>query len=223
MKIVSLGLVAASCLLVMAPLAQADLIGGQDIIAAPAIVSDDAVTNKAQQGFNEKQDYTLLRNIRIDNVAPFAGSADPIYVTAGATLGIVRGTEVDSHMIFLNGAIGTSLSDQGVVWTFADEIIGVMSDPNGVFEAASNVEVANPGTTYPGSFNARGMEANDGYLLSLDRRSLTVNMSVVQPGDWIRVITRASSSGPVPEPSSLLLVAGAVSVFVMHRRKRSRK
>jgi len=157
--------------------AEAKLIGGPDIIPAPSSVVDDAsgggATNTAQQAFDERQNVVL----------PVAVATDGGGLPAGAF--------VSSHMIFLNTPeTGPGASDQGVVWTFDAPIIGVMSDAAGNREAASNAILGAPGTIYPGAFAARGMEANDGYIVSGNQ--ITVNMQVTEPGDWIRVVTRSN-------------------------------
>ena len=172
------------------------LISGQDIIAAPAFVIDDApgATNTHQQAFNEVQSYLLTSDLNVDSGT------------------IAAGTMVDSHMIFLN-TIGTAfVSDIRVDWGFDGDILGVMSDYAGNLEAASSSFLGAAGTVYPSSFSARGMEGNDAYLVT--GSSINVSMYVTEPGDWIRVITRSS----VPEPSSLLLLG--VGLLGLSLRKR---
>jgi PEP-CTERM motif len=156
------------------------------IIAAPASATNAAVTNMAQQGFNEKQGVFLSSAVAVDS-----GFLPTDIV-------------VNSQMIFLNIAAtdGTIVGNGGVNWTFDGAILGVMSDFSGALENLSTSLFGAPGTTYPGSgFGARGMEVNDGYTIA--GSVLTVNMTVSQPGDWIRVITQATS---VPEPATLFLL-----------------
>lgn len=166
------------------------------IIAAPSQVLNGAVTNCAQQGFNEQQDVALLANLGVD----------------GGT--VASGTVVDSHMIFLNGP-GGAISHDGVIWEFDGSILGVMSDNDGQLEVASSAILGAAGTTYPAAaFNNRGLETNDSY--SINGRFLTVNMGVTQPGDWIRVVTAA----PVPEPATYMLMgAGLMALGFLRRRK----
>ena len=160
---------------------QADLIAGQDIIAAPASVLDVAPgwTNNQQQAFNERQGVTLAADLAVD------GGWIP------------SGTVVDSHMIFLNPAVGDrNAFDQNVLWTFSDVVLGVMSDRRGRLERASSAILGAPGTTYPGAFAYRGLERRDSYTVV--GNTIRVSMLVSQPGDWMRVIT-------APAPGSLLL------------------
>jgi hypothetical protein len=162
------------------------------IIPPPSDALDDIVTNTGMQGFDEAQNVLTTVAHAIDG-----GS-------------IPAGTLVDSHMIFLNSLGPTFISHENVIWTFDAPIIGVMSDFNGNFEAASTFELGNPLTnytvTFPGSgpaapFADRGMEGQDAYLIAGNQ--ITFNLSVTEPGDWIRVITAAAA----PEPGTLFLLA----------------
>jgi len=161
------------------------------IIGAPAHALDDIQTNTGMQGFDERQNVLTSAAYSIDG-----GS-------------LAAGTRVDSHMIFLNSAGTTALSHSSVTWVFSGIILGVMSDGDGTFEAASSAELGNPLTnytmTFSGSgpaapFDARGLESNDSYMVSGNQ--ITLNLQVTEPGDWVRVLTATR----VPEPSTLLLL-----------------
>lgn len=151
--------------------ANAGLVSGPDIIAAPASVVNDppGAVNTAQQAFDEQQGVVLPAALAVDSGV------------------LAAGTTVNSHMIFLNIDGAGSASDLGVEWTFDGPIIGVMSDQGGVLEAASSALLGAAGTIYPAAFASRGLESNDGYAVAGNK--ITVSMSVSQPGDWIRVIT----------------------------------
>ena len=192
-------LVALCLILGLSGIAQAELIGGPDIITAPAQAIDDnpGAENDHQQAFNERQNVVLPAAVSIDG----GGS-------------IAAGTLVDSHMIFLNTPVGTAqTSDFNVVWTFDFPIIGVMSDPGGNLEAASNSVLGAVGTIYPGAFAARGLENNslDGYTIS--GNSISVDMRVTEPGDWIRVVTQ------VPAPGAALLAMMGLPIAGWVRRR----
>jgi hypothetical protein len=160
--------------------------------APPPDVTDICVSNWFQQGFNEKQQVTTTKAWSVDG---------------GGT--IPQGTTyVNSHMIFLNdpGIPVKTMSHSNVVWTFDFPIIGVMSDSGGNFEAASTPDFGAAATNYtnfptacgsiPPSdraapFAARGLEGADQY--SVLGNTLTLSMTVTQPGDWIRVLTRGQN------------------------------
>ena len=171
------------------------------IIAPPAHVLDDVVTNTGMQGFDEAQGVLTTA----------AYSHDDGVISAG--------TLVNSHMIFLNSCRNNWLRHRNVVWTFANPILAVMSDSNGSFEAASTFELGAPTTNYTSTFfgsgpaapfHLRGLEENDSYIVASNQ--ITVSMGVTEPGDWIRVVTA------VPEPATLglLLIGG---LMLLRRRK----
>ena len=186
-------------LVIPVPKAGALLTAGPDVIPAPASVVDSSAatppgaSNNHQQAFDERQGVLLTAPLQVDNGT------------------IPTGTLVDSHMIFLNvrdGAPGAT--DLNKTWTFREPVIGVMSDPNGALEAQSSATLGAPGTVYPQApFNARAIElapgSGDRGAGGVDREGYTINgntivvgMSVAQPGDWIRVLTRGT-----PAPTTL--------------------
>lgn len=198
--------------------------GGQ-LIDAPAAVHNESgkggyaaspSDTNPMKGFNEKQNFTLEKALMLDGKKTIAA-----------------GTRISSHMIFLNQPDQfKSKLVAGATWLFSGNILGVISSANGSLQTASDYLGA-PGTIYPGSFKARGLESNnpggsnllkgDGYRINGNELSLA--MHVTQPGDWIRVITAAddtSSAAAVPEPATItgVLVAGAIGARL---RKRSNK
>jgi hypothetical protein len=138
--------------------------------------STGGASNTHQQAFNELQVVVLTAPIAVDG---------GIWIPAG--------TAVNSHMIFLNqpDCVSCSLLADQATWTFNGNILGVMSDSSGSAEAATTLVLGAPATFYPGAFADRGFEIDDAYAIS--GNAITVRMSVTQPGDWIRVVTKATA------------------------------
>ena len=179
--------------------ANALIIGGPDIIAAPPSIIDDppGAVNDHQQGFNERQNVLLAVNINVDG-----GS-------------ISAGTLVNSHMIFMN-TLGSLLANDVQTWTFDGLILGVMSDGPGALEAATTPLLGALGTVYPAPFANRGLESNDAYIVAGNQ--LTLRDSVTEPGDWIRVVTAAR----VPDTSPGLWGYASVAIILAWYRRRLR-
>jgi hypothetical protein len=171
------------------------------IISAPSAVLDATVTNLGQEGFNERHGVVLTANISTDQGT------------------ILAGTRVDSHMIFFNQPDAESgvNSHNGVMWTFDGTILGTMTDSPGLLEAASNSQLGSLTTTYPGAFSARGLEGADAISISGNQLMVDVDMTVAQPGDWMRVVTTT-----VPEPGTSLIIGlglAMLGVGATRRRK----
>lgn len=163
------------------------------IIAAPSDVLEDSVVNMGMEGFDEAQGVLTTA----------------AYTHDSGVLAI--GTRLNSHMIFLNSEGETALNHWNVVWTFANDILAVMSDIGGTYEDASTSELGAAGTNYPAApFSLRGFEeTDDSYLVA--GKQITVTMAVFEPGDWIRVIT-------IPEPATLFFLLLSGLVLLRYRR-----
>jgi hypothetical protein len=192
------------------------------IISAPSELLDKCVVNTAMQGFNERQGVTTTKQ----------NSVDGGQLPAGTTF-------VNSHMIFLNGPGSGALNHAGVTWTFDFPIIGVMSETNGNSEASSTADFGAVGTNYAvvptapartscgtnnttgerkAPFTSRGLEGPDSYTVTGSQ--ITLNLTVTQPGDWVRVLTRGQNVSidikPGTYPNSLSINgAGVIPVAIL--------
>jgi hypothetical protein len=128
----------------------------------------------SQMGFDEQQGVTLGVGIATDDGV------------------IPAGTVVDSHMIFLNtcGVLATGVE----TWCFDGPVIGVMSDEDGLLEAASTGVLGHPAVCYPPAFPFRGLDAVTGDSYTVRGCTIEVDTSVTTVGDWIRVVTAASGT-----------------------------
>ncbi len=183
------------------------------IIPAPANALNSVAFNSGMEGFDEAQGVLTTAAYATDSGV------------------IPAGTLVNSHMIFLNAEDGTAaMSHLDVTWTFDGPIVGVMSDSFGSLEAASTSELGAPGTNYTvappppppppqvAPYPARGMEGADSY--SVLGNTITVNMLVSQPGDWIRVITEVIEVSidikPWSDPNAINLKSkGVIPVAIL--------
>ncbi len=180
--------------------AQAAILGASDggnvMIKAPNSTDINQTTSNLMQGFNEKQNVLLQEQLEVD-----------------FNKFIEAGTIVNSHMIFLDSAGSQDVTQNNIKWTFDGEILGIMSDSGGILEGLSNTLLGAEGTTYP-AFAARGLETDErsgNRKYSVDGNELTLSMRVTNPGDWVRVVTRANPQS-VQEPTSMLGLF-AVGVF----------
>lgn len=174
------------------------------IIAPPANVLSLNALNFGQQGFNEAQSVVTSTGYLTDQGVLPAGSL------------------VDSHMIFFNAPGPGFAYHYGVLWTFDNPIVGVMSGILGGMEALSTPELGAPGTNYtvpflgsglPAPYLGRGLEPDFGDSYVILGNSLLLNSAVTDPGDWVRVITA------VPEPSTLGMVCAGVLLFLVLIRR----
>jgi len=211
------------CWVLLLANAQASLISGVDtyldtftpldVISAPDSMFDDlegGAMNFAQQGFDELQGFTLMSDLLVDGGM------------------IEAGTTVDSQMIFLNPNTANTIGFHGAVWTFDEDILGVISTSSGL--DASDFLGA-PGTLYPSGLANRGLEnfmiagvlheetyeilGNELFIDMHVSRSSGNGTGDPDLGDWVRVITGdLSDSTAISEPVSITLMGMGLLILM---------
>lgn len=201
-------------------------------IAAPGSILDDNVTNMAMQGFDEAQGVVMTVAYSTDGGGSIlAGSLVDSHMIFLYSAGSGSLWHFDVTWSFDGIIIGVMSDQPGVLEAASTNELG---SPTTLYPTTGATEPpADPGAL-PGAgfgvfkgFGARGIEGNngpfgpfpkDGYLISLDGRSITVGMSVTEPGDWLRVVTRR-----VPEPTTVLLLGlGLLAIGFRQVRKARR-
>ncbi len=203
-----LGIVAVGISLGMAASpAQAAILsvsGNGEMIETPADTNANKTESSKIQGFDEKQNILLDTDLLVD----------------GGT--IAAGTEVSSHMLFLDPIKSNLTKVQNTKWLFDGVILGVMSDQAGSLEKASRELLGAENTAYQqnGSHGFESNDSNDNY--SINGNELTVGMRATYPGDWIRVVTAANTQS-VPEPASILGIFTVTGLGAASLKRKSAK
>lgn len=197
---------------------------------------DDTGADKLVHGWNEKQNFTLDRDVFVDIVNPgvFDHNNDLGYFNQHK---IARGRVVSSHLLFYDPKYQGRV--ENVVFVFDEPIVGIIVTSDRFFTATHNFTdyfldsdfLGNPNTLYPTThYNDRGLELNqfDEFTFSVSGNRLCLNWGASTPGDQIRVIT-AQPSGPgptdvstVPAPAGMLLALGGAATLGLGRLVRRR-
>ncbi|MBS0189861.1 MAG: PEP-CTERM sorting domain-containing protein [Phycisphaerales bacterium] len=184
-------------------------VGGQVTqIAQPLDARFNVLTNpNTAYCWNEIQNFALDRSVAIDAFAP--GTYNQLGDLISASL--TAGTVVNSHYIHFDVAPQTSASIQGRV-RFDGQILGVIVLNEAGARHLDDSDFLGAPTLFTQGNNNRGLEfGSDAFRLTISGDTIEFDLSITQPGDFIRVLT-------VPGPGSLALAG--FGLLGLSRRRR---
>lgn len=184
-------------------------VGGQVTqIAQPADARLNVLTNPTTAYcWNEVQNFALDRAVAIDAFSPGTYNQASDLVTASLAIGTV----VRSHYIHFDVAPQSSASIQGRV-RFDSQIIGVIVVNESGARHLDDSDFLGAPTLFTHGNNNRGLEwATDAFRITILGDTIEFNLSITQPGDFIRVLT-------IPAPGALS-IAGMGLLCVSRRRR----
>jgi len=187
-------------------------VGGQVTqIAQPLNAQFNVLTNPTTAYcWDEIQNFALDRVVAIDAFAP--GTYNQFGDLITANLGV--GTLVRSHYIHFDVSPQSSASIQGRV-RFDSNIIGVIVVNESGSRHLDDSDFLGAPTLFTHGNDNRGLEfATDAFRITILGDTIEFDLSITQPGDFIRVLTQ----GDIPAPGALSVVG--LGLFCISRRKR---
>jgi hypothetical protein len=187
-------------------------VGGQVTqIAQPLDAQLNVLTNSTTAYcWNEIQNFALDRVVAIDAFSPGTYNQAGDLVTA--SLGV--GTMVRSHYIHFDVSPQTSATIQGRV-RFDSQIIGVIVVNASGARHLDDSDFLGAPTLFTHGSDFRGLEfATDAFRITILGDAIEFDLTIAQPGDYIRVLTQ----GDIPAPGALS-IAG-LALLTISRRKR---
>lgn len=180
-------------------------------IAQPLDAQLNVITNpNTAYCWNEVQNFALDRSVAID--ASSTGTYNQLSDLITANLGV--GTVVRSHYIHFDVAPQSSASIQGRV-RFDSQIIGVIVLNTPSARHLDDSDFLGAPTLFTHGVDARGLEfATDAFRITISGDAIEFDLSITQPGDFIRVLT----AGDIPAPGALALAG--TGVLALSRRRR---
>ncbi|MBL8874751.1 MAG: hypothetical protein JNM86_03025 [Phycisphaerae bacterium] len=181
-------------------------------IAQPLNAQLNALTNPTTAYcWDEVQNFALDRVVAIDAFAP--GTYNQTGDLVSASLGV--GTVVRSHYIHFDiQPQSGSATVQGRV-RFDSNIIGVIVVNEAGARHLDDSDFLGAPTLFTHGNNNRGLEfATDAFRITILGDAIEFDLTITQPGDYIRILTQ----GDIPAPGSLAV--GTLGLLCIARRKR---
>ena len=186
------------------------------LAAPPALIGQgDLESDTVVTLFQERLGFELTDAVSVDINAP--GTYDQFSDLPAGPPSLGAGTVVDMYFLSSDhvGTAGSAVYEGSIV--FAQPILGLVVTQSGL--DASDL-IAEPSVVYPTGYSARNLELTPGsewVTLSADSKQLDFKFTTFGRVDQVRIMT----ASPVPEPSSLFLLASGLGTMLATRlRKR---
>lgn len=211
-------------------LAFAVLAGASQAILIPVSGATNLVTNPANmkykadaygvpvtQYWSERQNVTLANDLVVSMFAPAGFPTNVTNHFNDNDHKIAAGTTINSHYVYFDPASGSTVvrfkTDAPILGLITNERTTAANDHFMLSDYLIDplVPAGNRSTTH---FEARGLEiGSNEYVRWYANNDIEFHLSASSPADQIRVITA------VPEPSTIGLAFGAVTLLLRRRRR----
>ncbi|RKF16139.1 VPLPA-CTERM sorting domain-containing protein [Roseovarius spongiae] len=201
------------------------LLGGMlGTASSAAIVGGDVTHGSGSFSILDPTSTFSVGEDKFDDANLYAFNEDqniiiPSAISVDIGTGPDKGDVVASHYVFFDPAALTS--QKGYV-DFDADIFGIATSTANLdasdFLLNNNVTYLNP--------SLRGLEAGDSVAIDTSNsKRLLIDWTASSPGDYVRVFTKQSSSGPppsspVPLPAGAPLILTALGALALLRRRR---
>ena len=165
-------------------------------------------------GWDEVQNFTLTRDLRVDRV--FDANASFVDVDPNGGFIVKAGTVVSSHYFQWDPGNGSAATVSATI-DFDSQIFAFITADQKLFDSDAALGLA--GLDYS-DFPLRGLESADSTNFS--GPSVAINWTASSPGDWTRLITAFSPAAAIDAPPLLGLFGLALAFLGLAARRQRR-